>query len=290
MKRFIPWWAKIIIKITLSRIPLNYGFFAKLGVFRHGQMDNAEYALHVFRRHFDRAQFPRKEGGFVALELGPGDSLVSAIIANAYNASRCYMVDAGNYAVDDVASYRHLIENLRSEGIAVDKADRCVSTEELLEQIGGVYLTDGLQSLRSIPSNSVDFIWSQAVLEHLRLSEFDEILHELLRILRSDGIASHRIDLKDHLGDALHNLRFSTKVWESDWMAQSGFYTNRIRYPDMLARFEDAGFDMDVTQVDRWDHLPVPREKISPEFFGFSDGELCVSGFDVLLCKKSTAQ
>lgn len=286
MKKFFPWWAKIIIKIILSRIPLHYGFFAKIGVFRHGKMDDAGYALQVFRRHFDRAQFSRKEGGFVALELGPGDSLISAIIANAYGASKCYMVDTGNFAVDDIEFYRHLIENLQSTGIDAGKADRCVSTKELLEQVGGIYWTDGLQSLRSIPDNSVDFIWSQAVLEHIRLSGFDEILNELFRILGPHGIASHRIDLQDHLGGSLNNLRFSTKLWEADWMAQSGFYTNRIRYPDMLERFEYAGFDLDVMQVDKWDHLPVPREKISREFLGFSDDELCISGFDVLLRKK----
>ena len=102
MKKFSPWWAKIIIKMMLSRMPLHYSFFAKIGLFRHGKMDNPKYALQVFSEHFERTGFSKKGGGFVALELGPGDSFVSAIVANAYGASKCYMVDAGNFAIDDI--------------------------------------------------------------------------------------------------------------------------------------------------------------------------------------------
>jgi len=287
MKRLFPWWAKIIIKIMLSRMPLHYSYFARIGLFRHGRMDSPEYALQVFRKHFDRSEFPKKEGDFVALELGPGDSFVSAIVANAYGASKCYMVDAGNFAVDDIKVYRRIIENLQSTGIDAGHDGDCASIEELLEQVGGIYLTNGLQSLQSIPDDSVDFIWSQAVLEHVRLEEFDETMYELRRILRPNGAASHRVDLKDHLGGALNNLRFSTRAWESDWLAKSGFYTNRIRYSDMIDRFGRASFDVDVLNLDHWQELPTPREKISKDFLQLSDDELCISGFDVLLRQNS---
>lgn len=286
MKRFFPWWAKIIIKIVLSRIPLDYSFFARIGLFRHGQMDNPRYALQVFREHFERSTFSKKDGGFVALELGPGDSFASAIIANSYGASRCYMADAGNFAANDIKAYELLIENLNSTGVNATNAGDCTSTEELLAQVGGIYLTHGLQSLRSIPDDSVEFIWSQAVLEHIRLEEFDETMYELRRILHPNGVASHRVDLKDHLGGALNNLRFSTSIWESDWLAKSGFYTNRIRYSDMINRFIDAGFDVDMLQMDKWDYPPIPRESMSKEFLEYSVDDLCISGFDVLLRKK----
>lgn len=261
-------------------------FFAKVGLFRHGQMDNPGYALQVFRKLFDRSEFSKKESDFVALELGLGDSFVSAIVASTYGASKCYMVDAGNFAVGDINAYQHLIVNLRSAGVDVSKAEGCISIGEILKRVGGVYLTNGLQSLRSIPDDSVDFIWSQAVLEHIRVGEFNETLHELMRILRVNGIASHRIDLKDHLGGSLNNLRFSTKLWEANWMAQSGFYTNRIRYPNMIKRFENAGFDVDVLHVDKWEYLPILRANMSKEFLEYSVDELRISGFDVILRKK----
>jgi predicted SAM-dependent methyltransferase len=137
--------------------------------------------------------------------------------------------------------------------------------------------------LRAIPDTSVDFVWSQAVLEHIRLHEFDEMLAELHRIVRPGGILSHRIDLKDHLGGALNNMRIPGRFWEAEWMARSGFYTNRITFKNMIHRFELAGFKVDILHTDRWDRLPTPRQKMAAEFSAIPDDELLVSGFDVLL-------
>jgi len=285
MKRIIPWWVRIIVKVVLSRMPIHYSFFANVGLFRHGKMDNPMYAIEVFNKHYERADFSKKKKGFVALEVGPGDSLVSAILANAYGASKCYMVDAGNFAIDDIGFYRRVIRKLKCYGLDVKGVDGFLSVEELLERVGGVYLTNGLESLRSIPDHSVDFIWSQAVLEHIRLGEFDETMNELQRVLRPNGAASHRVDLKDHLGGALNNLRVSSRIWESNWLAKSGFYTNRIRYSDMINRFEGAGFDVDVINLDYWPYIPTPRRRIQKEFIHLSDDELRINGFDVLLRK-----
>ena len=41
-------------------------------------------------------------------------------------------------------------------------------------------------------------------------------------MIRPGGLCSHVVDLKDHLGGALNNLRFSQRVWESRTMAGSG--------------------------------------------------------------------
>ena len=94
------------------------------------------------------------------------------------------------------------------------------------------------------------------------------------------------MDLKDHLGGKLNNRRIPSKHWEAEWMAGSGFYTNRIAYSDMLARFESAGFLTEVLQVDRWDAVPTPRHKMAPEFRDLDETDLLVSGFDVILTRK----
>jgi len=49
-----------------------------------------------------------------------------------------------------------------------------------------------------------------------------DTMNEYCRVLSSDGIASHRIDLKDHLGGSLNNLCFSVRVWESDFSFNQG--------------------------------------------------------------------
>lgn len=50
------------------------------------------------------------------------------------------------------------------------------------------------------------------------------------------------------LGGALNHLRVLERLWESRLMAESGFYTQRLRYSEMLALFNEAGFRADIVK------------------------------------------
>ena len=99
-KAAMPWWGKIGIKLVLARLPLAYDFWQRLGLFRHGHMDSAVYALGVFEWHMDRASLRGQLQGKFLLEMGPGDSIATAIIAYAFGA-RAILVDAGPFARAD---------------------------------------------------------------------------------------------------------------------------------------------------------------------------------------------
>jgi SAM-dependent methyltransferase len=277
------WRTKIAAKIMLSRLPLQYKFWRKLNLFRHGFMDEPSYAYGTFITHFDRARFQRKRDKFVALELGPGDSLFSALICRAFGASRTYLIDTDRFARNDVVPYRQMLAYLREKNLELPNLSGAACLEDFLNTCGATYSARGLDSLREIPDASIDFIWSQAVLEHVKLSDFRETMLQLRRILRSDGVCSHQVDLADHLGGALNNLRFSRRLWESRFMSSSGFYTNRIRYRQMIGIFEECGFSAHVVKVERWNRVPTPRSWMSKEFRYLDDDELCVKGFDALL-------
>jgi SAM-dependent methyltransferase len=279
----VPWYAKIAAKIVLSRVPLGYHLWRRLHIFRHGMMESHEYAFSIFKSHFDSAPFIRKSKGFVALEIGPGDTLFSAICSRALGAEHTYLMDIGYFATIDVAPYRAMADYVANKGLHVPDLSEALSLGDVLEACDAEYLTSGLNSLRSIASNSVDFIWSHAVLEHIRLHEFGEFAFELRRILRSDGACSHGVDLGDHLGGALNNLRFSKRWWESAFMANSGFYTNRIRYSEMVRIFESAGFRVRTSMIHRWERLPTSRKRMSLEFRNWPDKELTVRGFNIIL-------
>jgi len=283
MKSLVPWWTKIALKTVWSRLPLQYSFWRKVGLFKHGLMENPTYVSNVFARHWDRVAFPSKESGCIAMELGCGDSLASCQIAAAHHVSKYYLVDAGQYASMDIDLYKSVAKKLRFKGDAIPEMDDCGSVQEMLQLMNAEYLTGGLRSLQSIKSKSVDFVWSQAVLEHVRRAEFPETMRELRRILRDDGVMSHRVDLRDHLSAALNNLRFPAWVWESPFMANSGFYTNRIQYGEMVECMRSAGFDVQVLNLERWNTLPTPRHRMAREFRSVPDDDLLVSGFDVVL-------
>src|SRR5271166_6501606 len=113
-----PWWTIIGGKLILSRLPLSIEFWRRAGLFKHGNMLTPEYAIGVFENHFNRVEFARKREGFVVVELGPGDSIFTALIANAHGASKSYLIDAGAYSSQDLDPLRVLARELKARGLA----------------------------------------------------------------------------------------------------------------------------------------------------------------------------
>jgi len=278
----IPWWLKIGAKLVLSRLPVDYAFWQRLRLFRHGDMDSSEYAIEVFDQHVGRAGCAAELSGKTVLELGPGDSVATAVIAAAHGA-RALLVDSGRFSRSDIQPYRDLGRALIRRGLTPPTLSNCHSLDDLLRACDSTYISNGIVGLRNVDSESVDLIFSQAVLEHIRRREFLEMMQECRRVLRRNGVCSHTVDLRDHLGGALNNLRFSERLWESEFFVRSGFYTNRISFESMKRIFKTAGFEVVVDTVRRWDRLPTPRQSLSKEFLALPDEELCVSGFQVIL-------
>ena len=211
----VPWQLKIAAKIVLARLPLPYHFWEKIGLFKQGGMDRPEYALRIFRRHFDAASLTGKADGFVGLELGPGDSLDSALIARTFGASKTFLVDVESCASTDLTVYREMESHLRQLGMYPPNLDHCRTIDDVADSCGAEYLTEGLTSLRKIPSASVDFVWSNAVLPYVRRNQFVATLRELRRVQRAGGVASHCVPIRDIIGGKLNDLRFSEGIWES---------------------------------------------------------------------------
>jgi ubiquinone/menaquinone biosynthesis C-methylase UbiE len=251
VKTVIPWYVKIPAKIVLSRLPIAPLTWQRLNLFRAGVMDNEESARSIFLKHLNTAGLFDLTGKTV-LELGPGNGLLTGKLAAELGASKTWLIDAAPLA--EPASFPN--------------------TE---------YLSNGLPSLRTVPTASVDFLFSNAVLEHIRLKELPATIAEMKRVLKPDGVASHQIDFRDHLGGALNNLRFSADTWESDFMAKSGFYTNRVPWPQMAGMMAAAGFSLNVIHQDCWPSLPTSPKSMAEPFQHMKPQELLTWGCHVLL-------
>jgi SAM-dependent methyltransferase len=281
----IPWQAKIAAKIFLSRLPLEHETWRRLHVFQHGKMDEPRYACEVYRQHFANGSSTTRLTDYTALELGPGDSLLSALITRAHGARATWLVDVGAFARADLKPYRQTARMLAQAGLPAPDIADADSLPDLLERCNARYETSGLAALEKIPTGAVDFVWSHAVLEYVRRGEFLPTLRQLHRVLRPGGVCSHCVDLRDHLGGRLNNLRFSERIWEHRLFSQAGFYTNRIRYREMLDLFDQAGFGVTVVEETRWSALPTPRSRLHRSFRDLDDHDLLVSGFSVVLKK-----
>ncbi len=286
LKSIVPWWGRIPAKIALAWLPIGSKRLKRLGLFHHGAMESVEYAAGVFDFHL--AAYRRVTGGtpppgFAALELGPGDSLFSALLARGAGASRTLMVDVGDFAQRDPGLYEAMARYVNGRpGRKIEVAGEGPA-DELVAACGGEYLTQGLESLMRVPAGSVDFAWSHAVLHAVRRAEFRKTIGELRRIMRAGGICSHEIDLRDMLGGSLNHLRFSQAAWERDIVARAGFYANRLRYSEMLQIFRDCGFEVLLAEPRRWDRLPVPRRKLYASYRELPDEELRTHGCHVVL-------
>jgi hypothetical protein len=280
----LPWQVNVAAKLILSRMPVDYRTWKKLGFFNAGAMDRPEYAFKVCDRHFRASGLRGEERReFTCLELGPGDSVSSALIACSFGASHTWLVDVDSFVTSDMNKYRDLATYLQQQGLPVTEISAAQNLDHLLSLCSGTYLTEGLKSLREIPSASADFVFSHASLQQVRRAEFLPIMRELRRIQKPTGVGSHSVSMRDLIGGAANDLRFSSRVWESKFMADAGFYTNRIRYSEMIRLFEEAGFEPEVIHVGRWDTVPIRPHKIAPEFIGLSNEELRIYEWDVLL-------
>ena len=285
----LPWWTKILVKSSMRIFPLPYEHIrSKITGFR-GAMETAHYASVVFDKYTtDYRNFASDIFQGTLLDLGPGGSLLSGIMGRCLGFERCILIDVGDFASRDIAVYNQMVEKLPE----IERAkfrEKLSETGDILDafrQIEVFYYAGGLSSLRQIPDETINFSFSNAVLEHVRIDEFPSMINELHRIHSCESITSHQIDYKDHLGNSLNNLRFPRKIWESRFFPNSGFYTNRLRHKDVKEIFTDQGFSIAKDEVKYWDEIPLGRNKMASEFQHYTDDELQISGAR-LVCKKN---
>jgi SAM-dependent methyltransferase len=288
LRKKIPWQIKIVLKLFLSKLPFSYDQWSRIGLFRHGEMDSFAYAWGVLNKHVN--QFETKRQGWLGLELGPGDGLLSSLLAPALGSVGLSLVDSDDHIEKDIQKYQLQIAQFLKQSYEYSLPDYSKSStlDEILQSAGsGAYYSQGLSSLKSLDDDSFDIIFSQAVLEHVRKIEFLETMQQCYRLLKSDGIMSHVIDFKDHLGGNLNNLRFSSSLWERDWFALGGnFYTNRLRFSEIIKICEESGFEVKVVDISHFDTIPIKRKLLSKEFANLSDDDLSVSEVHLVMHSK----
>ncbi|MDR2438626.1 MAG: class I SAM-dependent methyltransferase [Planctomycetaceae bacterium] len=96
-----------------------------------------------------------------------------------------------------------------------------------------------------LPDASIDYIYTNDVLEHIPKEEIKDILIECRRILLPGGIMAFGIDYEDHCRDKnispYYFLQFSLDKWNK--MYPPGGH-NRMRHIDYKYLFEDVGFEI----------------------------------------------
>jgi len=267
---------KIALKIILSRLPIDYQKWSGLDLFRHGNPHDMLQYIDKFIKHFNLAFPSHKPVDFVCLELGPGDSIATGIIAHSFGAKKTYLIDVAEFATKDIEYYKSFVELLKKKNIKTLDISNIISFDQLLEKFNIIYLKEGLHSLEKLPDKSLDFIFSHSAVEHVKLNELPIIINETRRLITEAGRISHNIDLMDHLEYSLNSLRFSEKIWEGQLFSNSGFYTNRLRYSQIIQLFESSGFNIIYKDYGVWKTIPVEKKYLHKSFQKLNKEDLLI--------------
>jgi hypothetical protein len=138
----------------------------------------------------------------------------------------------------------------------------------------------------ALPEQSVDFVCSSNVLQHVPPDILRDIHKESYRILRPGGLAVHRCCLDDNFSHAdrsitgAHFLRFSQRQWY--WFGGSGLaYQNRLRAVQVRQLLEEAGFSVLTNRVrvdsPSLEAITTGRQPIHQDFAKFTPEELAAS-------------
>lgn len=104
LREGLPCWSSVPARIVVSRLPTGNRHWQVLGVFRHHCLGDADYAIGVFAMHVSRANLAGDPTGKAILDLGPGDSVASAVIATGHGA-RASLVDSGRFTKESLGVY-----------------------------------------------------------------------------------------------------------------------------------------------------------------------------------------
>ncbi len=188
---------------------------------------------------------------------------------------------AGKYAKSAVFQERY--------GLLLEGAS---NPEKLMSDAGIEYRSPYDARQTDLPTNSVDMYYSTNVLEHVPEQAIVEILKEQNRILKSDGIAVHRVNPGDHFSffdssiSSVNFLKYSDFAWKL-WAGNKFAYHNRLRFSDYLDLFRMAEcepFEVLEQAIDEKAFEELENNfTIHSKFKGKSNKDLATLGF-ILEC------
>lgn len=230
-----------------------------------GLVPQAERLNYLFQRHVTRGlpagesvfrrKFARAEQHLAAYEEhGPGTPISEAVFYEfgvgwdlAIPLSYAKLGIGRQVLVDIRPSARVELVN---DSLARLELEPVQSLAELEERFGIEYLAPCDARGTGLPGESVDFVSSTDVCEHVPENDLAAIFRECFRLLRPGGAFSCRIDLQDHYSyfdrsiSRYNFLRFSDRAWR---LVNSPIhFQNRLRAPDYLRLVRDAGFELVV--------------------------------------------
>ena len=136
----------------------------------------------------------------------------------------------------------------------------------------------------TIPSGSVDLIYSQAVLEHVK--DLRTSYGEMYNWCRPGGCLSHQIDLRSH-GTSLDwngQWQYSEAQWKRVENPQTYRYINRQPSSEHIKLIQESGFDI-LTAIRGEDYSGIDRNNLASQWQRMADEDITCYSLHVVACK-----
>lgn len=261
---------------------------------------------HTLNQGLEQVRLLRRAGvnfhGQCGLELGTGWQPIIPLLFHIAGADRVHLVDADRIltpgailkTVDWVRSRARQV----AEGLGVDltdvvwrtEVDRDADLDGMLSSLGFRYWAPYDVCELDIRPQSLDFITSRAVLEHIPRDTIEDIMRKFADALKPHGGMCHMIDHSDHFEhadhsiDRVHFLQHSDAFWRFCCLNEHNFQ-NRMRHSEYVSLFQDAGFD--VTHCIQEVHTPTLRQldlaRLNPRFTKFEPADLATISSSIVL-------
>lgn len=224
------------------------------------------YQCHEALRKFELTRMNLRYDS-VALEIGTGYSLISAITLALLGFSKVITVDI----TFDLRfkTFRKQIVHFNDVQIAALSKHSRFSKLELKEKVQMIWKTSSLEELLKllnivyiapysfddIEKHSIhfDYITSQVVLEHVPPQSLETLFKKTKQWLRPEGFGVHTINFIDHFANPgifqdksiseFNFLKFSDKYWKF-WAGNSIAYTNRLSHQYYLQLCKILGIEV----------------------------------------------
>jgi hypothetical protein len=310
---------KPILKGLLTYIPGMY----KPSSEGTGGTVSARYCYAVWLRHLVWAHLNGLSNcPEVIAELGPGDSLGVGLAALLSGVDRYYAFDIVNYGNNqrNMEILDELVElfkqgqripeekefpKLRPSLESYEFPNQILTREHLKAALSPERIDSIRKALlkvdvgdkgsirisyvvpwyeKSLKSESVDMIFSQAVLEHI--DDLEDTCRNLYRWLKPSGFMSHQIDFKCHKLSPEWNghWAYSDFVWKLI-VGKRPYLLNRQPFSTHIHLLRTLGFEV-VCAVTYRDHSGIQRKDLSPRFKYLSDEDLTISGAFIQAVKR----
>ena len=298
------WKLKVLAQFILSKIPfgedVNYWLQKKLNSysdekFRERIIDIVKTINNIRpRKSLDNA---------TVVEVGTGWEAICPIILYLMGVGMCHTYDHVKHVRYELvkkllASLESMLADISTlSSVPLDVLERRFSSLKNASSLDDIFLganiiyhAPGDASKTGLRDESVDLVYSHAVLEHVPENVIVEITQESKRILKKNGLAYHLIGLHDHYAgfdgkvSRINFLKYPEWAW-SFFVKNNISFHNRLREKQFLAAFTNCGADIVwlENKTDPADLARLRTMKVDVAFQGMSHEELAVYRTELLL-------